>query len=89
MLYTTEPIKWHFHTNMCGLPVVVTVPFCHNLLLFLSSSCSCRYQSLSISKLLSLHLLLFIYFISLHVVITILYIYMNSCIAVDVVLAAQ
>ena len=35
MLYTTdlEPMKWHyFHKNMHGLPVVVTVLFCHNLL---------------------------------------------------------
>jgi len=91
VLYTTEPIKWHFHKNMCGLPIAVTVLFCHNLLLFLSlSSCSCHYQSLSISIPLSLHSLLSIYFISVHVVTTILYIYMNSCIAVDVVvLAAQ
>lgn len=68
---------------MCGLPTVVTVLFCHNLLLFLSLSSStchyhCHYQYQY--HLISLHSLLLIHFISVHVVITILYIYMSSCI---------
>ena len=93
VLYTKQLIKWHFYKNMCGLPVVVTVLFCHNLLLFLAVIIFMKLSlslSLSISVPLSLHSLLLIYFISVHVVITILYIYMNSCIAVDVVvLTAQ
>ena len=91
MLYTTEPIKWHFHKNMCGLPVVVTVLFCHNLLLFLSSSCSCHYHAviINIKTIIITFIIIYLfyfstccyhYFVHLH----------DSCIAVDVVvLAAQ
>ena len=65
---------------MCGLPVVVTVLFCHNLLLFLSSY---LHEVVIIIIIININTVIITFII-------IKLFYFSTCIAVDVVvLAAQ